>query len=65
MAQKDDEKLLSRDEVQERFGISKRFLEIAAARGAGPRIVRFGRSVRYRVADVQEWIEACADGGDR
>jgi predicted DNA-binding transcriptional regulator AlpA len=27
-------------------------------RGTGPRGVRFGKRVLYRVADVQEWIEA-------
>lgn len=63
MAQTNDEKLLSRAEVEERFGVRKRFLEIAAARGVGPRMVRFGRSVRYRVKDIVDWIEACAGGG--
>lgn len=50
-------RLLCRSEVEEQFGISKRYLEIAAVRGDGPPIVRLGRSVRYRIADILTWIE--------
>ena len=53
-----DERLLDRREVEERFGISKRFLETSAVRGVGPRFVRIGRLVRYRAHDIQAWIEA-------
>lgn len=59
----DKERLLSRTEVQERFGIPKRFLEIAAMRGDGPAIVRIGRLVRYRVQDLEAWIAANREGG--
>jgi len=45
-------------EVEARFGISKRFLEISAMSGDGPRLVRIGRLVRYRIKDIQHWIEA-------
>lgn len=63
MKQKSYDRLLSRIEVEERFGIPKRFLELAARRGDGPRIVRIGRLVRYRVADLRAWIEqnACSE----
>ena len=50
--------LLTRDEVEVRFGVSKRFLELAPARGEGPSFVRIGRSVRYRTEDVERWIAA-------
>lgn len=53
----DSDRLLSRDEVDARFGIPKRFLELAVAKGNGPKVVRVGRLVRYRVADVRQWIE--------
>lgn len=53
---KDDERLLTRAEVEERFGLTKRFLEISAYRGDGPPMVRLGRSVRYRPADIRTWI---------
>ncbi|MEM7684437.1 MAG: AlpA family transcriptional regulator [Pseudomonadota bacterium] len=53
-----DERLLSRRKVEERFGISKRFLEVAAVRGDGPCMIKIGRLARYRARDVRDWIEA-------
>jgi predicted DNA-binding transcriptional regulator AlpA len=52
------DRLLSRAEVEVNFGLSRRFLEVAAVRGDGPPMVKIGRSVRYRVADLRGWIEA-------
>lgn len=56
-----DYRLLSRDEVEETFGVSRRFLELAVARGDGPAVVRIGRSVRYRVSDILSWIDSCIE----
>ena len=56
------DRLLSRNEVEERFAITKRFLELAAARGDGPRVIHVGRLVRYRVSDIRAWIEDNASG---
>ena len=50
--------LLSRAEVEVNFGLSRRFLEVAAVRGDGPPFIKIGRSVRYRVSDLRGWIEA-------
>jgi len=50
-------RLLRRKDVEEQFGVPVRFLELAVTRGDGPPIVRLGRSVRYRVCDIQLWIE--------
>jgi predicted DNA-binding transcriptional regulator AlpA len=59
MTPQDSERLLSRVEVEERFGITKRYLEELATRGGGPKIVKLGgRAVRYRPQDIREWIEA-------
>jgi predicted DNA-binding transcriptional regulator AlpA len=52
------DRLLSRAEVEVSFGLSRRFLEIAAVRGDGPPMVKIGRSVRYRSEDLRVWIEA-------
>ena len=53
------EKLLTRAEVEETFGFpTKRYLEIAAMGTDGPPIVRFGRTVRYRVSDLRGWIQS-------
>lgn len=49
--------LLSRAEVEVNFGLSRRFLEVAAVRGDGPPFIKIGRSVRYRVSDLRGWIE--------
>lgn len=57
MKQELNDRLLTRDEVEERFGISKRFLEICATKRTGPRIVRIGRLVRYRPQDIYRWID--------
>ena len=51
-----DERLLTRNQVEDRFGIPKRFLETSVLKGEGPPIVRLGRSVRYRPIDVIAWI---------
>lgn len=50
--------LLTREQVQASFGLSRRFLEIAAVRGDGPPFIKIGRSVRYQVADLSAWISA-------
>ena len=53
------ERLLTRQEIEDHFGYpTKRFLEIAAVRGDGPPMLKIGRSVRYRVADLREWLDA-------
>jgi predicted DNA-binding transcriptional regulator AlpA len=54
-----DRYLLTRQEVEARYGLSKRFLEISAHRGDGPPMLRIGRRmVRYRVADIESWLDA-------
>ena len=63
MQQPDTVRLLNRGEVEKRFGISKRFLEVASMQKEGPRTVRIGRLVRYRVKDIEAWIEANATLG--
>lgn len=54
----DPDRLLSRAEVEAVFGLTRRFLEIAAVKGGGPPMVKIGRSVRYKTADVRAWIDA-------
>jgi predicted DNA-binding transcriptional regulator AlpA len=50
--------LLNRVEAAAEFGLSKRFLEIAAWNGSGPPLIRIGRrAVRYRRGDIRDWIE--------
>lgn len=56
----EDEKLMSRREVEAAFGLSKRYLELAAVNGGGPIMIKISRSVRYRAKDIRDWIEAHA-----
>jgi predicted DNA-binding transcriptional regulator AlpA len=66
MSTREEVRLLRRTEVEDQFGIPVRFLEIAVSNGDGSPIVRLGRSVRYRVCDIHNWIEqrveGCANG---
>ena len=62
MAADNEDRLLDRNEVEARFGIPKRFLELAVSRGNGPRFVRIGSLVRYSVGDIRTWIEANTSG---
>lgn len=51
-------RLLSRQEVEDQYGISKRFLETAKTTGVGPAHVQVGRLVRYRPVDIEQWIDS-------
>ncbi|AXI47534.1 AlpA family transcriptional regulator [Sulfitobacter sp. SK012] len=55
------DRLMTRQEVEERLGISKRFLEVSAAQKLGPALFRIGRSVRYSEADIRLWIDQQRD----
>ena len=48
--------LLRREEVEERFGVSRSWIYSEMRAGRFPEPVRIGaRSVRWRVADLDEW----------
>ncbi|MDJ0821574.1 MAG: helix-turn-helix domain-containing protein [Paracoccaceae bacterium] len=49
-------RLLNRTEVEAKFGVSKRFLEMAVMRNDGPPFIKIGRLVRYRAEDIEAWI---------
>jgi predicted DNA-binding transcriptional regulator AlpA len=53
-----DDRLLTRSEVHTQFGLTQRYLEVAAVRGDGPPMIKIGRSVRYRTGDLREWIKS-------
>jgi predicted DNA-binding transcriptional regulator AlpA len=51
--------LLSRDDIEKLTGggLTRRWLELAAHRGEGPRFVRISRRcVRYRRSDLEAWL---------
>ncbi len=41
------------------LGLKKNTLEIWRFRGTGPKFVKLGRSVRYRLSDLEAFIDAC------
>ncbi|MDE2507821.1 MAG: helix-turn-helix domain-containing protein [Planctomycetota bacterium] len=56
--------LLNADEVAAMLNISERTLWRLLSAGKVPKPVRFGRSTRWRLSDVREWIEeGCPAGG--
>lgn len=50
-----DEKHLDIEALAEREGVPKRTVERWNSRGGGPRYMKIGRHVRYRLNDVIEW----------
>lgn len=50
-------RLLSRIEVEDQYGLSKRYLEKAAARGDGPPMLRISKKlVKYDRDDLEDWL---------
>lgn len=50
-------RLLSRDEIEAEYGISRRWLELAAISGEGPPFIKVSpRMVRYRRDHIEIWL---------
>lgn len=45
-------------QAAEFLGLKKNTLDIWRLQGKGPRFTRFGRAVRYRLSDLENFIEA-------
>lgn len=48
-------KWLTRQEVADQLRVPKSTVEGWAVKGIGPKFAKFGRHVRYRLADVEAW----------
>jgi predicted DNA-binding transcriptional regulator AlpA len=48
--------MLTQSECAEHLRLSERTLERFRVSGIGPKFVRMGKSVRYRLCDVEAWI---------
>ena len=48
--------MLSEAQVASRFGFSVAWLRAARVRGGGPRFVKIGRRVFYRLVDLEEFV---------
>jgi excisionase family DNA binding protein len=58
------EKLLSRKELAALLGVPVNTVANWAAAGTGPKYARIGRHARYRVVDVEKWLDARAQERD-
>lgn len=56
-----EERLLSPQEVADWLGVPRGTIYQWRTRGDGPRGYRVGKHVRYRLSDVQSWLEEHAD----
>ncbi|MFG1966912.1 helix-turn-helix transcriptional regulator [Nonomuraea sp. NPDC049028] len=52
------EKHLTSEDLAERVGVPVSTVYQWNSRGGGPRFMRIGRYVRYKVADVKAWEES-------
>jgi excisionase family DNA binding protein len=56
-----DREYLTTDEAAARLKVSPSYLaKLRCSRSDGPRFTKFGRSVRYRVSDLDAWAETLA-----
>jgi predicted DNA-binding transcriptional regulator AlpA len=51
-------KLLADGEVAHLIGMSKSYLRQSRVKGTGPAFLKLGRSVRYRLEDVEAWLQS-------
>ncbi len=54
----EQKRFLNSEEAADYLGLQRTTLEAWRCRGGGPRFVKLGRAVRYRQADLDEWIES-------
>ena len=65
MTQINDKILLTEDEVSKLFNINKHTLQRERFNGTGIPYVKLGRRVRYKVEDIQKYIERNTIGNHR
>ena len=51
-------RLLTQSDAAKLLRLSERTLERLRVTGGGPKFIKAGRSVRYREADLEAWIDA-------
>jgi predicted DNA-binding transcriptional regulator AlpA len=52
-----EKRLLSRDDIENEYGLSRRWLELAAWRGDGPPMRRItSRMIRYDREELERWL---------
>ena len=56
--------LLREDQVAERLSVSRACLRKWRIQNRGPAFRKLGSLVRYRLDDVEAWLETCPQGGE-
>lgn len=51
-----ENELLTTEQLAELLSLRTNTIEVWRLKGHGPRFCKLGRSIRYRRADVEEWI---------
>ncbi len=51
------EALLSSREVSERYRLPEGSLRNLRVKGTGPVFIKIGRAIRYRIRDIEAWLE--------
>lgn len=59
MSVNDIRTLLKEAEIRPKYGIKEATLRKRRRLGLEPKFLKVGRSVYYRVADLEEWLENC------
>lgn len=49
--------MLDTKAAAEHLGLAKVTLDMWRSQGRGPRFVKMGRAVRYRMSDLDRWVE--------
>jgi predicted DNA-binding transcriptional regulator AlpA len=57
------EPLLDEKATAEYFSITPSALRKWRSEGQGPKFYRTGRLIRYKLTDLDEWLQTRADGG--
>ncbi|WP_299166982.1 AlpA family transcriptional regulator [uncultured Arthrobacter sp.] len=50
--------LLTPEDLAQRLGMSVAALSQWRYRGVGPKFIKAGKTIRYRVSDVESWMDA-------
>lgn len=56
-------RLMTPEELAEYLGVSLHCVYAWSSRGGGPKVVRVGARLRYRLADVEQWLDRVTDSG--
>ncbi|MFJ1511368.1 helix-turn-helix transcriptional regulator [Cellulosimicrobium funkei] len=56
-------RLMTPEELAEYLGVSLHCVYAWSSRGGGPKVVRVGARLRYRPADVEQWLDRVTDCG--